>query len=61
MNKIEPYYPYYCKAPNKLIMYEDRQFEDCIGNKAIITVAIYLDKGGKLHEADAHIKWLNRN
>ena len=59
-NKIEPYYPYYCKAPNKLIRYEERPFEDCVGNKAIVTIAIFQDKSGKIHEADAHIKWIYR-
>lgn len=58
--KIEPYIPYYCKSPNKLIKYEQRPFEDCVGNKAIVTVAIFQDKGGKIHEADAHIKWTYR-
>lgn len=59
-SKIEPYIPYYCKSPNKLIKYEQRPFEDCVGNKAIVTVAIFQDKSGKIHEADAHIKWTYR-
>lgn len=64
MNKFElkvvPYIPYYCKAPNKLIKYEQRPFEDCVGNKAIVTVAIFKDKSGNIQEADAHIKWTYR-
>ena len=56
---MDVYIPYYCKAPNKLIRYEQRPFEDCVGNKAMVTVAIYQDKNGKVLEADAHIKWEN--
>lgn len=58
--KIEPYYPYYTKSPNKLIKYEERPFEDCVGNKAMVTIAIFQDKSGKIQEADAHIKWTYR-
>jgi hypothetical protein len=63
MNKskqIEPFIPWYCRAPNKLVRYEDRPFEDCIGNQAMVTVAIFTDKSGKELEADAHIKWTLR-
>lgn len=56
---MDVYLPYYCKAPNKLIRYEQRPFEDCAGNKAMVTVAIYTDKNGRQLEADAHIKWEN--
>ena len=59
--KVVPYIPYYCKAPNKLVRYEHRPFEDCVGNKAIVTVAVFKDKSGNIHEADAHIKWTYRN
>ena len=58
--KVEPYYPYYCKSPNKLIRYEQRPFEDCLGNTAMVTIAVFQDKSGKLQEADAHVKWINR-
>lgn len=45
------------RSPNKLIRYEERQFDDGVGHTAIITVAIYLDKNKTEREVDAYVKW----
>lgn len=56
--KIEPYYPVYARTPNKLSHYEERDFTDKAGNKAILNIAHYKDKHGVSHEAIAQVKWL---
>ena len=51
------YIPIYSRAPNKLLRYEIRQFEDLNGLKAEIRWAIFLDKKGQEYEMIAQVKW----
>ena len=55
--KILPFYPIYARAPNKLIRYEERPFNDGHGHGGIVRVAIFVDNKGKQQEMDAQVIW----
>lgn len=56
-SEIKPFYPVYCRSPNKLVRYEDRPFYDGHGHSGVVTVAIFNDKNGNIQEMDAFVKW----
>lgn len=47
---IQPYIPIYMEPPNKFIRYEEREFNDSVGNGGVVRVTIYEDKNGKIKE-----------
>ncbi len=53
----EVFRPFYSKLPNKLLRYEDVDFDDGVGHQAVIRNAIYLDKHGKQKTMVAQVKW----
>lgn len=56
-DNIVPHYPTYAKAPNKLLRYELRPFDDGYGHTGQVRVAIFLDKNKKEQEMDAQVLW----
>lgn len=56
-DKIIPYYPIYARAPNKLLRYEERPFDDGYGHTGIERLAIFLDSNKKQQEMTAQVIW----
>lgn len=56
-SNIIPFYPIYCSGKNKLLRYEEVDFNDGVGHIAIVRNAIYLDKNGKGHTMVAQVMW----
>lgn len=61
---IQPFYPIYARAPNKLLRYEDRPFEldrNCNGIvlRGIERIAIFRDSKDKEQEMVAQVIWEN--
>lgn len=59
-NKIVPHYPIYCKAPNKLLRYEERPFTCQAGHRGIERVAIFTDKNKNIQEMTAQVIWVDK-
>lgn len=55
--KIKPYIPLWNKEGNKLVRFEEREFDDGVGHIGILTVAVFKTKKGEIKEMDAWIKW----
>lgn len=54
---MKPNLPIYHRPPQKFIKYTEANFEDAVGNKAIIRTAHYLDKKGNPQEMVAQVIW----
>lgn len=61
MNAPKPYLPVYHRPPNKFSHYEEVDFVDRAGNKAILRMAHFLNKHGEKNEAVAQVKWLDKD
>lgn len=53
----QPFVPIYCRPPNVLLEYVQQDFDDGAGHKAILTVAVFKNKGGKIESMVAQVKW----
>jgi hypothetical protein len=57
IKQIEVHKPVYSSPPNKLLRYEESDFDDGAGHQAIIRTAIYLNKHGQEKTMVAQVMW----
>ena len=53
------YTPIYARAPNKFQHFREEEFTDRSGHKAILRIAVFLDRKGVEQEEVAQVKWLD--
>lgn len=56
-SKIVPFLPVYCSGKNKLLRYEEVDFDDGCGHLAIVRNAVYLDKSSNEQSMVAQVIW----
>ena len=55
----KPFIPIYHRDPNKFSHYENVDFTDRIGNRAILRMAHFFNKSGQKMEMVAQVKWID--